>query len=114
PYAYREQMDGDAVVIHARFRLQGEQADALRGLIVGEERYLPVVRKGITDEPMMMRFGRTIWSEKDGNVSQEVVLVEKSYDDKPRPALFEPEMTNVRNNVAILLNEIDGLADLLL
>lgn len=113
PYRYSERFDNNALVIRARVRFAEAEVEALRALIVGGELYIRVVRHGISEEPRIMRFGRTLWSEQGGVVNHDLVLVDKSYDDQNRPALFEPENSNVHRAVASLLGRVEDLGDLL-
>ena len=48
---------------------------------IREERYFNVKRLGVDDGSLQMRFGRNLWSEKDGNIKMALVLVEKEYDN---------------------------------
>jgi hypothetical protein len=80
PYFYEERVDDDAIVITARAKMTVEQQDAI--LCLDEEsEYFPVVRVGLSSTPLVMRLGRCIWSRADYGIKQEIVLVERCYDD---------------------------------
>lgn len=80
PYAYEEQFDGDALIVTARVTIERPQQDALFQMD-DDERYFPVVRVGLSDEPRMMRLGKCLWSHEEQVIKQEIVLVDQAYDD---------------------------------
>lgn len=53
-----------------------------------EARYFPVIREGVDNVPLAMRFGAVLWSEKDSIKKYELNLVEHSLDDPNRPVSF--------------------------
>lgn len=80
PYTYEEQFDGDALVVTAKVIINRDQQDALFRED-GDERYFPVIRVGLSEEPRMMRLGRCLWSHGQEVIKQEIVLVDQAYDD---------------------------------
>ena len=101
PYSYEEKFDGDALIIKARVLLSEKQYAELKELMKGE-RYFPVIRHGISDEPREMRFGTMRWSKHEDSIKHELLLVERSYDEaKERfSGLFEPEMSRMQHMIA--------------
>lgn len=55
---------------------RGKMADA-----IGDNKYFDVIRPEIDNAPLIMRFGRKLWSEHDGYIKRNLVLVEKGYDN---------------------------------
>lgn len=95
PYAYSEEFDGEALVVTARVTVDRDQQDALFGQ---EDRYFPVVRVGLSEEPRMMRMGRCLWSREQQTIQQELVLVDQAYDEDEhvlRHAFDEPSSSHL-------------------
>ncbi len=80
PYTYEERFDGDALVVTARVTIDRSQQDALFSQD-DDESYFPVTRVGLSEEPRMMRLGRCLWSREQQVIKQEIVLVDRAYDD---------------------------------
>ncbi len=101
PYYYDEKFDEDALIIEAKVKLSGPQFTELKEVMKKTD-YFPVIRHGINEEPREMRFGSTSWSEEKDNIKHEILLVEKSYDNKDRKSkvLYEPQMSNIQTMLA--------------
>jgi hypothetical protein len=97
PYAYEEQFDGDALVVTARVTIDRGQQDTLLSQD-HDERYFPVIRVGLSEEPRMMRLGRCLWSREQRVIRQEIVLVDRAYDDDSghvRHGFDEPSLSHL-------------------
>jgi hypothetical protein len=91
PYAYSESFGGEALIVTARVIIDRDQQDAL--FSHEGDRYFQVVRRGLSDEPRLMRMGRCLWSREQETIKQELVLVDRAYDDDEhhlRHGLAEP------------------------
>lgn len=100
PYAYEESFSDDTLTVEAKALLTEDQRAELRALLK-EADYFPVVRYGINDEPMEMRFGPTYWSEHDEGIKHELLLFEKKADEaSPRLASVFRWMIPMRHQVA--------------
>ena len=96
-------MDADT---HQRFEraLEYRQSDA------DAEIYFPVKWAGISDDPVSMRFARCVWECLDGGGARHsVILVSEEGDDADGVNLFEPEMTRLRQQSAMLRTRLDAL-----
>lgn len=100
PYMIEQRYD-NAIIINARIKLSNDEMDRFIVIRDGEE-YFEVIRKGIDDNPLKMRFGKIIWSEHENFFKVEVTLVEESYDREENSNsepflrdLFQPEMNNI-------------------
>jgi hypothetical protein len=106
PYSYEEEIDQDALIITAKAALSGEERDK----ILSFPPYFPVVRKGISDLPREMRFGRLmLWSRTDTGFKYELLLVERSYDALGLHGPFEPQLSNMRFMLAGVTERVDQL-----
>jgi hypothetical protein len=66
PLRYEERAgEGGGISLSFRARLSDDETEALRTLQRSEERYFPVIRRGISDGPRRMRFGRVLWQALD-------------------------------------------------
>lgn len=93
PYRYEEEFDDRGLHIKANVRLTGEEEERLRVL----PHYFQVIRRGISDEPIEMRFGQLVWSRQEGDdFKMQLILVDRAYDEpRPLPRPFDPELNNV-------------------
>jgi len=114
PYEFNESYD-DAIIINSKIKLSKEDAEKL-DMATKENIYLDVIRKGISDEVKKMRFGKVIWSENDGYIKKDIVLVEDVYDNKESSIskFFEPEFSNIMNILAYVYNLNEELFKLLM
>lgn len=96
PYQYSEDPGrGEAdITIRCRVRTSPDETEQLFALMSETERYFPVTRQGVSDEPRTMRFGLCRWSrhEEEGYDKHSLVLVEEA-PDEPRdsPPLVVPD-----------------------
>jgi hypothetical protein len=110
PYTYKEIFDEqDRMIIDARARLTPDEVRSLRGL----PHYFPVVRKGISDKPQEMRFGRQLWSDHGEYVKQDIYLVGREQDKEKLGGLLQPEMFLWESGIAESSGLLDGLIDFL-
>jgi hypothetical protein len=115
PYFYEEEFDCDDLSVKARVRVTPEQDLQLRELIKASD-YISVVRGGLCDQPREMRFSRTIlWSKHRDDIKYELILVDRSYDERDRPLsrLFQPQMSRMQETVAIQAEMIEGMIAIL-
>ena len=100
---YKEEYDkyNDAIIIHATIKSTEEQREETKKAI-GENEYFKVIRPGISNDVLNMRFGKTIWSKHDGYIKRNIVLVEKKYDlkDNNIKPFFWPELGNMQQMLA--------------
>lgn len=117
PYQYVEEPGSGEVGINIRCRVRTspDQTDRLFDLILHGDPYLPVVRHGVSDEPRMMRFGRTRYSrhKDDGYDKISLYLLERPHDGASDiRALNLPDDT-ARAYLAHGLTFLDALVDVL-
>jgi hypothetical protein len=113
PYSYNEEFDDDALIINAKVLLSEQQTKTLHKLMNGGL-YFPVIRKGVSDTPLQMRFGQVLWSNCDGGTKQKLMLVEEKYDEKNKKiGLFEPQMTNMQTMLAENIELVAALSNML-
>lgn len=115
PYYYEESYD-DGVIIEAKVKVTKEELETINSLQDNHDNYFEVLRQGINDKILSMRFGKTIWSEHESFYKINLILVEKSYDDidNQRADLFQPELYNMKDKVANLSAFSDELVRLLI
>jgi hypothetical protein len=76
PYFYDEKVVSESLEVEARVRLSASDVAALRKLQAGA-RTLAVIRRGISETPRKMRFGRLMWSLADGEYKYNIVLFDE-------------------------------------
>jgi hypothetical protein len=113
PYYYEEEFDCDDLSIKSRVMVSPEQDARLR-LMMKDEGYFNVVRRGISDEPREMRFSNTIlWSRHGNRFKYEIILVDRSYDERDRPlaSLFQPQMSRMQSAVAAQAEMVEAMLE---
>lgn len=114
PYEYKEEHDEDknAIIITAKVKLTKKESKILRN----NDRYFKVIRKGISNKELEMRFGVPLWSEEENRIKERLIIVEKIYDENKSKSgsLFQPEMSNIQNKLAYTENLNAELINLLL
>ncbi len=116
PYSYEEEFDGDDLSIKSRVMVTPEQDARLR-LLMRDDSYFPVVRTGICDKPREMRFSNTIlWSRHGNRFKYEIILVDRSYDERDRPLarLFQPQMSRMQSAVAAQSEMVEAILETLI
>lgn len=78
PYEYEEEYDNGIIII-AKIKLTKEEMDIFNSIKDGPK-YFDVIRNGISNKTIKMRFGKNIWSEDNGIFKLGIVLVEEVYD----------------------------------
>lgn len=112
PYKINQEYDG-GVIINASIKLLKHDKKIFDDLEDGK-RYFDVIRVGISEEPLKMRFGTNIWSEHEEYCKVNIILVEKKYDDVDRGnGLFQPQIQNIMDMLAYQRNLNKELLDLL-
>lgn len=116
PDRYDERYDDGAIAIRLTTTTTEALTDQLEAAITGGEQYFPVVREGVQEEPLEVRFGRCLWEDQpDGSRKHFIVLVERSWDEeRDRPPFkgpHEPEIRRLEEAVASLQSLVRDLAD---
>ncbi|MEG1482844.1 hypothetical protein [Clostridium sp.] len=109
PYRVKQKYD-DAVIISASIKLSKDEKKIFDS-IEDREGYFDVVRVGINDKAIKMRFGTNIWSEHEDYFKVNTILVEEKYDHVK--GLFQPQMQNIMNMLAYHRNLNKELINLL-
>ncbi len=110
PYEYREQVVGDGLAIWAK--LVGAEDDLVRlRRLVRDRSAFPVTRRGISDEPRLMRVGVAEWSHFDDRIKYRLALIDAGLRESVATELIRVEEENSRAALAYYANFIDRLSD---
>lgn len=114
PYDYSEEYD-NGLIINAKIKVKREMSTKLNEL-KHDVGYFNVVRKGISDKNIKMRFGKVIWSEDGDYVKMDICLVEDAYDTIPSNAgkIMQPELGNIMNILAYTVDFSEKLSEILI
>jgi len=115
PYFYEEEFDCEDLSIKSRVMVSPEQ-DAILRLLMKDDEYFQVLRRGINDEPREMRFSNTIlWSRHGNRFKYEIILVDRSYDERDRPLvrLFQPQMSRMQSAIAAQAEMVEAILETL-
>jgi hypothetical protein len=120
PTRYREGFEDGAVRITFQATLSAQDSERLRSARWNPDdpadRYWPVLRHGVSDEPVRMRLGRVLWSRReDDAVDYQVTLVQDVYDEVEQDNSYaqafggEPAVGNLKRQVSSLVGQMDEL-----
>lgn len=114
PYEYSEEYD-NGIIINTKWRVSNEDKIALNNTI-GEHTYFKVIRNGISEKEIEMRFGKVLWSEDNGFIKEKVVLVEKVYDENKESThrFLQPELDNIKEMLVQTTSLYNCLIELLI
>ncbi len=110
PYRYKEKIIMDNLQIAARVKINEDIWDNLIKIPERENQYFEVIRRGISDEPIEMRFGQFLYSIHDEEIKSRLILVKKSETSDKSWGIFEPELSIIKSE---LLGNIMGLSELI-
>lgn len=119
PERYAEQHRDGAIVVELTTTTFGADTDAFESLLLDDEppHYFQVVRRGLSETPLRMRFGRCLYRDNDdGSRQHKVVLAQDAYDDRDEPpfrGFNHPEMARIEDAVVTLQQTVDHLLGLL-
>ncbi len=116
PYDYSEEYDENkkALIINCKVKLSNEENKLLSN-ILKEKQYFNIIRKGINDNSIKMRFGKNLWSEHEGYIKKSIILVEDTYDKGDSfKGLYYPELENMQNMILYSTAFLDKLSRLLI
>jgi len=113
PYNFEQRYD-NGIIITASVKLTIDDMEKFKNIEDGD-RYFNVIRHGISEKIVKMRFGRNIWSEHDDFFKVQLSLVEDCYDsDNKNQGFFGPEMSNIQDMLAYQQSLNKELINLLL
>lgn len=114
---YKEEYDdhNKAIVIRAIIKNTEEKRQAIYEAIK-DKKYFEVVRPDINSNVLKMRFGKTTWSEHEGYIKRNIVLVEEEYDinSKIKNPFFWPELPNIMTLLSkniIYVEKLEGILE---
>jgi len=113
PYFYEEEFDCDDLSVKSRIMVTPDQDARLR-MMMKDDGYFSVVRRGINEDPREMRFSNTIlWSRHGNKFKYELILVDRSYDERDRPLarLFQPQMSRMQSAVAAQAEMVEAMLE---
>ena len=113
PYAYKERFDDGALIIEAKVELNKEETKTLKNS-TKDKNYFSVIRKGINDDKISMRFGLCFWSESKGTIKHSLYLIQDIYDEKQEKSknpfvIFEYNTANISYKIIKKLEETVNL-----
>ena len=119
PYQYDErydklEQDDEALIINGKS--EAIYDDFLEQYL-SKEKYFNVVRQGINEQTINMRFGKVTWSriEDTEKIKIDFTLVEKNYDiNSNNSSLFNPEFNNMMWETAYKSKLLDELIEYLI
>lgn len=107
PYSYKEKFVRDALIINAKVRLSELQFAEIKKLIEKND-YFKVVRQGINDESLEMKFGLPLWSKHKDTIKYKIILSEKKYFETQKKILFNNFFQRI-SKMSFLLAKQDGI-----
>lgn len=113
PYEYRERVVGDGLAIWSKMVGTHDDVRELRAVLRAGGT-VPVIRRGINDQPRAMRVGVADWSEWEDRVKFRLVLLDRAVDAGDHPELARIERENNRAALGFYMNFAEHLVELLI
>lgn len=116
PTNYKEEEQGGVILASALIEPDAETDEALeRAITARDAAYFDVVRVGVSETPIRMRFGRCLWQKSESGRVHLLRLVSEQADDdesNASPLLwFEPELGNMKRKVIAAEAAIEALLE---
>ncbi|MFI6039236.1 hypothetical protein ACIBBD_34950 [Streptomyces sp. NPDC051315] len=97
PIQYKEDIDEEALLVFLVTDVSGEEGERLEELIVTQEdQYFDVVRRGVSETPVRMRFGRCLWQQGEGATRRHnlTLVADEGRPDRPLgiAAINQPQL----------------------
>jgi len=116
PYLYEEVIDesrGDKLAIKANSIIKEKDLQEIKEWM-NQDRYLSVVRSGISRKMKKMRLEKVLWSKTDkNNIKCHLTLIEKFDGDFKYPDNFSAEFKNIKKMLSKSINTQEMLIELL-
>ncbi|MGW5248321.1 hypothetical protein ACWEQN_31630 [Streptomyces sp. NPDC004129] len=113
PIQYKEDIDEETLLVSLVTDVSGEEGERLEELIVTQEdQYVDVVRRGVSETPVRMRFGRCLWQQGEGDTRRHnlTLVADESQPERPLgfAAINQPQLgrtieKTVANTKALVL-----------
>lgn len=118
PYKYKEEfnptIDDEYLIIEGKTTMSDDESFHKFKEYIVKSKYFSVVRVGINEDPLQMRFGNVIWSENENTQKIDFVLVEKKYDEITDSSIKKPQLPNITKDLAYKSKFLDELIELLI
>lgn len=113
PYEVEQNYD-NGITMRASVRVNEDELNKIREIQYRND-YFSVIRHGISEKRISMRFGKNVWSEHEGMYKVKLILIEECYDsDNNYRASYDPELPNMKRMLAYQKDLNDRLITLLL
>ncbi|MFJ3891416.1 hypothetical protein [Streptomyces rubrogriseus] len=116
PIQYMEESN-DEGTIAATFvtEVSGEASDRLEELLSADDEYYDVVRRGVNDTALRMRFGRCLWQQVDGGVRRHnlVLVADEGQPEGSLPPMAVLNQPQLHRTTEKTVANADALALLL-
>ncbi len=114
PTKYQEEVGNGGILIVARVDPDAATDEALERALTDErdELYFDVLRVGVSEKMLRMRFGRCLWQKTDGGRAHLLRLVSQQGDDEETQRglmLFQPELGHLERKVAAAEEAIEAI-----
>ncbi len=120
PHQYSETIWRGGIMISLVAELSLDQRERLEAFRTESEKYFQVIRDGVSNDQLEMRFGQLVWSQNDEKYSQGITLIEKRSDesegDEGLGSVFSSKHSDVhllQKKFALLTIQNNHLLDLL-
>ena len=115
PIRYKEQVDEGHVTVTLVSEVAGEDNERLENLLGEPDAFHDVTRRGISDTPLRMRFGRCVWQRSaDGTRRHHLELIADEGKPAPAPSPLAPvDRPRLDRTVERVVAHTDALAELL-
>ncbi|MGW4995202.1 hypothetical protein ACWEQ3_47830 [Streptomyces mirabilis] len=116
PIQYNEDIDEESLLVFLVTDASGEANERLEELIVTQRgRYVDVVRRGVSETPVRMRFGRCLWQQGEGDTRRHnlTLVADEGQPDRPLgiAAINQPQVDRSTEKTVATAKALDLLVE---
>jgi hypothetical protein len=116
PIKYMEESDNEGTIVTTLVtEVSGEDSDRLETILCAEDEYYDVVRRGVSDTALRMRFGRCLWQQIEGGVRRHnlVLVADEGQPEGSAPPMAVLNQPQLHRTTEKAVANADALALLL-
>ncbi|MFG2569243.1 hypothetical protein ACGFR6_27920 [Streptomyces sp. NPDC048567] len=116
PIQYKEDFDEETLLVSLVADVSGEEGERLEELLVTlGDSYVDVVRRGVSETPLRMRFGRCLWQQGEGDTRRHnlTLVADEGQPDSPLgfAAINQPQLGRTLERTVATAGALDLLVE---
>ncbi|MGC5041034.1 hypothetical protein ACLQ2C_36465 [Streptomyces sp. DT73] len=118
PAQYSEEIHDGTIAVSLVTEVSDDEGERLEDLLTSEElgeEYFDVVRHGVSDTPLRMRFGRCVWQRGEGDTRRHNLTLVADEGQSPESSVFglvnQPQLHRTTEKSVATANALDLLLE---